>query len=201
MPLTKYTIASLNRLITIRHINIGKNDKGVPLKLVASTQTTYAYFQQVSNNYTLQQAQVAFGELWEAIVRYEPNRIILPNDQILYNSQTFTINGIHRQDEGNLQWLNIRCTVNNKAGGTSGGEVMTGKKEIHVKGDVTIGGSEYANWAGSIIAFRDGAQFTVRRNGSAVDKEINYDASTGLFSFPVDLMPPQPYEPTDIYFL
>src|SRR4051812_15147999 len=104
MP-TKYTIASLNRLITIQHIAISKNEKGLPVKTVIAQQTTYAYFQQVNNSYTLQQAQLTFGEGWEAIVRYEPSRIIARNDVIVYNGKSFTINGIEEIEQGNMQWL------------------------------------------------------------------------------------------------
>jgi hypothetical protein len=197
----KYTIGGMNRLLTIQRIAMNKNEKGLPIKLLLSQQTTFAYFQQVSNSYTLQQMQVAFGEAWEAVVRYEPSRIISPNDIILYNGKSFTINGIWNKDEGNQQWSVIRCAINNKSGATSGGEVMRAQKEFHLKGDGIIGGVLYANWTGTIMAYRDGIQFTVKRDGSAQDKEINYDASTGLFTYPLDLMPLQPNEPTDIYFL
>lgn len=111
----KYTIASLNRVITIQHIAIGKNEKGLPVKEVASSQTTYAYFQQVSNHYTLQAMQVTFGEAWEAIVRYEPSRIIHPNDVIVYNGNNYTINSIWNKEEGNQQWTVIRCVIKNKS--------------------------------------------------------------------------------------
>lgn len=72
---------------------------------------------------------------------------------------------------------------------------------IHAKGNVVIGGPEYANYEGLILAFRDGTQFNVKRDGSAADREINYDATTGLFTYPTDVMELQPEETTDIYFL
>lgn len=200
MP-TKYTIASLNRLVTIQHIAIEKNEKGLPVKLLLSQQTTYAYFQQVTNSYTLQAMQLTFGEAWEAVVRYEPSRIIKPNDVIVYNGKSYTINSIWNKDEGNQQWTVIRCVINNKTGATNGGEPMKAQKELHVKGDTVIGGVQYANWTGLIFAYRDGIHFTVKRDGSAADKEINYDVSSGLFTYPADVYPPEPNEPTDIYFI
>jgi head-tail adaptor len=112
----KYTIASLNRIITIQHIAIGKNDKGLPIRTVVSEQNTYADFQQVSNDYTLQQMQVSFGEAWEAVLRYEPSRKIANHDIIVYQNNKFKINGIMPIREGGLQWIVIRCVIDNKNG-------------------------------------------------------------------------------------
>lgn len=194
----KYTIASLNRMITIQHIAIGKNDKGLPVKFISSQQTTYADFQQVSNDYTLQQMQVSFGEAWTAIVRYQPNRIIGSNDIIVYNNKNFVINGIVPVEEGGLQWVVIRCAINNKSNNY---EIMQPNREIHVKGNVPIGNRSYAYYPGVIIVFREGIEYNVKRDGSASGKEINYDANTGTFTYPTDIDPLQDDEATNIYFL
>jgi head-tail adaptor len=157
----KYTIASLNRMITIQHITIGKNDKGLPVKFISSQQSTYADFQQVSN-------------------------------------KNFVINGIVPVEEGGLQWVVIRCAINNKSNTY---EIMQPKREIHVKGNVTIGNKNYAFYSGVIMVFRDGIEYNVKRDGSASGKEINYNVNNGTFTYPTDIDPLQDDEATNIYFL
>lgn len=188
----------MNRVITVLRVVIGQNDRGLPIQILANNTTTYAKARQITNSYVLEQMQVTFGEAWEFTVRYEPNREIQLNDVILYNLQQFTINGITRLGEGNLQWLKIRCSLSNHSGESN---MIRTIKEIHVIGDVPIGGAEYSNWTGTIIAFRDGAQYRVKRDGSASGKEINYDSSTGVFTYASDTPPLEFDETTDIYFI
>lgn len=193
-------ISELNRTVIIRHVAMVANERGMPVKLILSTQTTFAKVNRLSGGYGVQQGQQNFSSSYAITVRYEPNRIIANNDIIEYGGERFIINDVAQQDEGRLQWVIIKCTKDDHSGPTSG-EPMLAIKEIHVKGEVAIGGAGYENWIGSIIAFRDGVNFTVVRNGSAADKQINYNPASGLFTYPSDLAAPTPNEATDIYFL
>jgi SPP1 family predicted phage head-tail adaptor len=195
-------ISELNRVITIRHVAIAANERLLPIKLITSSQTTFAKVKKLNGSYGLQQGQTNFSSTYDMTVRYEPSRVIANNDIIEYAGDKYTINDTTQQEEGNKQWVVIRCTKDDHSGQTSGiDDMIQAIKEIHETGNVVIGGADYSNWAGSIVAFRDGIQFTVKRDGSAQDKQINYDAATGLFTYPADLQPLQPKEPTDIYFI
>lgn len=192
------SISELNRSITIRHIAIAQNERGMAVKVLTTSQPTFAKVKKATGGYGMQQGQQNFSSTYNFTLRYEPNRQISNNDIIIYAGEKYTINDISIQEEGRYRWVVIKCTKDDHSGQIS--DTMEAKQEIHVTGDAIMGGIKYAHWPGSILCFRDGVQFTVVRNNNPQDKQINYDVETGLFNYPPDMLPGADVT-TDIYLL
>lgn len=196
------TIAQLNRPVTVNKYVFAQDNAGGVIKILTSTYELYADVQQISNNYTLEQLQLKYGEGFRITVRYEPSRLLTPNDEITYNSLVHKIQAIRLQQEAAKRFVIITTSTGNSESNASDEPFVAPVNEYHwvAEGDeYTVQADEVIGWQGIIILFRDGVQFRVIREGTPSAKQVLYNQILGTFSFSSSVIPLEAGEEVDAY--
>lgn len=198
------TIAQLNREITINKFIYGQDDSGGNIKMLDSSYNIMADVQQISNNYVLEQLQIKYGEGYRITLRYEPSRLLTPNDEIVYGGNIHKIQSIRTQIEALKRFVVINTSIGNSISNGDGGTVVTPLNEYHWVADgdeYTVQADEVRGWAGMILLFRDKVQFRVIRSGTPTAIQALYDIDAGTFTFSNLIIPLAPGETVDAYHI
>lgn len=195
------TIAQLNREVTINKYVFGQDDAGGNIKILVLSYSLMADIQQMNNNYILEQLQIKYGEGYRVTTRYEPSRLLTPNDEIVYAGRTHKIQGIRMQEEAMKRFNIITTSVSNDLSNPNTG-VFTMANEYHwlAAGDeYTVQANDVKNWAGIILLFRDKVQYHVIKSGTPAVNQALYDVNAGTFTFSNSIIPLASGEPVDAY--
>ena len=115
MPKSNHiTSYNLNRPIIINKYVFTQDDSGGNVKTLSDSYTLMADVKPISNSYLLQQMQVKYGEGYTITVRFEPSRLLTPNDEIVYKNGIHKIQSIKNQEEAGRRFVIITTeTINN----------------------------------------------------------------------------------------
>lgn len=198
------TIAQLNREITINKFVFGQDDAGGNIKILVASFNVMASIEPISNSYILEQQQLKYGEGYRITVRYEPSRLLTPNDEIIYNFQIHKIQSITNQLEALKRFLVINTSTGNSESNTGTGTVYQPVKEYHwnAEGDeYTVQADDVKGWVGIMLVFRDKLQYMVIRSGTPLVSQVLYDQNAGTFTFSTLIIPLAPGETVDAYLI
>jgi SPP1 family predicted phage head-tail adaptor len=199
----KTTIAQLNRQITIKKYVFGQNDYGGDIKVLVGSYTVFASMEMISNSYVLEQMQLKYGEAWKVTIRYEPSRIITPNDEVEYNGNVHKIQGSPKYDtEAQKHFITFNTSTGNTQSNSSTMQIFT--KEFHYTatgGETSFQDDYLKNWTGLILLFRDKSQYRVIRSGLPSAQQGLYDSNAGTFMFNDSIIPFAAGETIDAYLI
>lgn len=198
------TIASLNQPITINKFVFAQDDSGGNVKMLVSSYSLMANVEMIGNSYVLESLQLKYGEGYSVIVRFEPSRILTPNDEIVYAGSIHKIQSIRNQDEAGKRFVIINTATGNTQSNTGEGSVYRPVKEFHYTGtggEFTVQDESIKGWAGIILLFRDKRQYSVIRTGAPLVNQALYNQNTGEFTFSDQIVPLAEDEPVDAYLI
>lgn len=198
------TIAQLDRQITINQFVFGQDESGGNVKALVSTFDIFASFEIISNSYLLQELQLKYGEGYKGVVRYEPSRILTPNDEIFYQNRVHKIQSIGYDNQAQKRFVIIIAKTSNSGSNSGSGVIVTTANEYHYIGI----GEEYSfqddilkGWVGRILVFRDKINFRVVRTGTPGKEQVLYNSVDGTFTFSNQILPLATGETVDAYLL
>lgn len=201
MPST-ISISQLNRQITIKKYVFAQNDSGGNIKLLVLSYNLFASVEPISNTYILEQLQLKYGEGYKIVIRYEPDRLLTPNDEITYNGYIHKIKGIRYDNEAQKRFVILNTSIGNTQSNTGEGSIYIPLNEYHY---TATGGESYfqddilKNWSGIILVFRDGVDYRVITTGTPTKKQALYNSTDGSFTFSTDIIPLSTGETIDVY--
>lgn len=198
------TIANLNRPITINKFVFGQDDRGGNIKLLVSSYALMANVEMISNSYVLESLQLKYGEGYRITVRFEPSRILTPNDEIVYNGNIHKIQSIRNQDEAGKRFVIVSTATGNTQSNAGDGSVYKPVREFHytgLGGEYVVQDDVIKGWTGIILLFRDKRQYSVIRAGIPLINQALYNQNTGEFTFSDQIVPLAEDEPVDAYLL
>lgn len=196
------TISNLNRPVTINKYIYGQDDSGGNIKMLDESYSLMADVQPINNNYVLEQLQIKYGEGYRITLRYEPSRLLNPNDEILYGGYIHKIQSVRIQEEAAKRFVILNTSIGNSISNGDGGSVVVPLNEYHwiAEGDeYTVQADEVRGWSGMILLFRDKVQFRVIRSGTPTAIQALYDIDAGTFTFSNLIIPLAPGETVDAY--
>lgn len=195
------SIAKLNRPVTVKKYVFGQDDAGGNIKALTSSYDMLADVEMISNTYYLEQLQLKYGEAYRIKLRYEPSRILTPNDEIIYANNIHKIQGIRNDNEAAKRFVIITTSIGNSQSNT---QTVTTQKEYHyvaTGGETDFQDDTLKSWSGIILFFRDKSQFRVIRTGTPNTQQVLYDAAAGSFEFNTSIIPMAPQETADVYLI
>jgi SPP1 family predicted phage head-tail adaptor len=194
--------AGKNCRITIRKYIYGQDQYGGPIKEAVLIYAVWAEVKRLSGNRSMDNLQLTYDKTWRITKRHEVSRVLQPDDEIIYDTQTLSIQEVHPDNEGRQAYdiITAKSAPNTQSSDQPVIPTVTG--DFHY---VSPGGN-YSFPTGelnfdSILCFRDGIQYTVIISGDPSGKQVLYNQSTGVFEFDTDGPAMQLNEVVDVYFL
>ena len=175
----------LNRRVTIHRYTSVKNAFGGLSAMETGNWTKWAEVQERQgtplNDY--QQSQWSYDAV--IVMRYETERQLRSNDVIEYENEFYKINSIKIKVEGAKDWEYVQAT---KLDENINSNAPMDLNSIQVYNYQGIGGETSIN-VNAIIGrhtfnvFKDGVQYVIINFGSAVDKQVLVNTTTGDITF------------------
>lgn len=175
----------LNRRVTIHRYTSVKNAFGGLSAMETGNWTKWAEVQERQgtplNDY--QQSQWSYDAV--IVMRYETERQLRSNDVIEYENEFYKINSIKIKVEGAKDWEYVQAT---KLDENINSNAPMDLNSIQVYNYQGIGGETNIN-VNAIIGrhtfnvFKDGVQYVIINFGSAVDKQVLVNTTTGDVTF------------------
>jgi SPP1 family predicted phage head-tail adaptor len=178
-------VYKLNRRVTIHRYTSVKNAFGGLSAMETGNWTKWAEVQERQgtplNDY--QQSQWSYDAV--IVMRYETERQLRSNDVIEYENEFYKINSIKIKVEGAKDWEYVQAT---KLDENINSNAPMDLNSIQVYNYQGIGGETNIN-VNAIIGrhtfnvFKDGVQYVIINFGSAVDKQVLVNTTTGDVTF------------------
>jgi SPP1 family predicted phage head-tail adaptor len=178
-------VYKLNRRVTIHRYTSVKNAFGGLSAMETGNWTKWAEVQERQgtplNDY--QQSQWSYDAV--IVMRYETERQLRSNDVIEYENEFYKINSIKIKVEGAKDWEYVQAT---KLDENINSNAPMDLNSIQVYNYQGIGGETSIN-VNAIIGrhtfnvFKDGVQYVIINFGSAVDKQVLVNTTTGDITF------------------
>lgn len=194
--------AAKNCRITIKKYIYGVDEFGGPIKQAVLIYAVWAEVRNLSGSRSIDNLQLTYDKTWRITKRHEVSRELQPDDEIVYDGNTLTIQEVHPDNEGRQAYdiITARSAPNTQSSEQPIVPTVTG--DFHY---VSPGGN-YSFPTGqlnfdSILVFRDGIQYTVIIDGTPEGKQVFYNQSTGVFTFSTSGPEMANGEVVDVYFL
>jgi head-tail adaptor len=100
-------ISDLNRKITVHKYTFGQDQAGGNTKTLLTSYEMWAKVEENSENRALDNLQVSYLSSWRVTLRHEATRPLYENDEIMYDSNLFSIHSITRKNEGRVNYLEV----------------------------------------------------------------------------------------------